>query len=140
LWRTSAGSHAPVNDREDACHHSWRFSESRTTNLRADDVEQTFEDAVDVFFFEVGQFMSQAFRGECPNLADFNPGWFWELSFREGKRQRKSSPLRLAGDGQGNHGARVGVEDLMTEDEHWAVSGLLFAPAGLQIRPVEVAP
>lgn len=112
----------------------------RRAFLGAYDVKQTFEDAVDVFFFKVGQFMSEAFSGERPNLTDLDPGGFGELLFREGKCQRKSSPLRLAGDGQSNHSARMGVEDLVTEDEHWPVSGLLFAPGGFQIRPVNVAP
>jgi hypothetical protein len=46
--------------------------------LAADDLDQTFNDLIEFFRGRRTEFAAQAFGGQRANLADLDPGVFWQ--------------------------------------------------------------
>src|SRR5215831_18826663 len=74
------------------------------------------------------------------DLTDLHPGALWQAWCGQLERERKSGALRLARQRDCNHSSGPLVEDVVTEDQHRALTGLLRTARGIEIRPADLAP
>ena len=116
-----------------------RRGESRA-GLGPDDVVQALDNLGQFFRAYGAESWADAFHGQRANLADLHPRLFGKTLRPQLHRERKACALRLARERHGDHRARPFIEDIMTEDQHRAPSGLFRASNRVEFRPSDLTP
>lgn len=76
---------------------------------------------------------------ERSDLTDLYPGAFRETDGLALEGQGKPGPRLLARHRDGDHGPGSLVEDIVAEDEDWALAGLLTPANGIEVSPANLA-
>jgi hypothetical protein len=107
--------------------------------LAADNFSKAFNYLLQVRVRDMPYFFAKPFDRKGSDLADFHPGFLGQVFFAEMKGERKSSPLRLTGDGKGDNRSGPLIKNVFADYQNRAMTFLFISSNRIQVGPEDIS-